>query len=566
MKLDDAALGLYVMQRNQALMDKLATWLPLYQELGNYVMPRARNMTAKTATPSADRDAIMFDNTAVRANMTLANGTMSWLTPKDSRWFSFDPPEQFKGYDPVEQWYKLCTEIIALELARNSNFYFSIHEFYLDRGGFGTAALHCEPGIQNLFAFKKFDVGTFAIAENAEGLVDTITREFELTARQAVQEFGKDQLSPEIIKIFNEPVGGKKEQCFPFIHQCFPRMMDEIEFGKRDPANMPIASVYIEKKTKKVVRIAGYPEQPFFVSRYLKWFESDPYGWCPAVIALPEARQLNFLVKQMDALAEVTAFPRVLVPDGYKDEIDLRASGITYFNASDPNQKPSEWLTGGKYDVGIDREQRKQKAINEAFHVDLFRMFADMEKQSQMTAREVIERASEKLTQFSPSADRMTGEVYTPVLRRCFNIAYRAGRLPPVPEELIDPESGTMPSPEVGYSSRIALAIKALENSSFSHALEMQGPVIEIKPETLDNYDLDMIARDTARNFGTPSRWLVPVEVRDKIREERAKKQAELEKQMQIAQMAESAGKVGSIKQDSLVGKGLAGMLGGEQQ
>lgn len=566
MKLEGEALALFVMQRHQTLRDKLDYWLPLYQEIANYVMPRSRNMTSKVLAPNSDRDAQLFDNTAIRACMTLANGQMAWLTPKDSRWFAYDAPERFKGFDPVEQWYKTCTEIIALELARNSNFYFSLHEFYLDRSGFGTAVLHCEPGIDNLYRFKKFDVGTFAVAENYAGDVDTLSREFELTARQAVQEFGKENVSPEILKAFEEVTGNKREKCFTFVHQCFPREADQIEFGKRDEANMPIASVYVEKNTKKISRISGYPEQPFFCSRYLKWFESEPYGWSPAVIALPEARQLNFLEKQMDALAEVTAFPRILIPDGFKDEVDLRASGITYFNSADPNGVPREWLTQGKYDVGLDRAERKRKAINESFHVDLFRMFAEMEKQSQMTAREVIERASEKMNQFSPAADRLTGELYTPVLRRCFSIAYRAGRLPPVPRELIDPASGTMPMPEVAYSSRIALAIKALENASFGHVTEMWVPYSELRPDVLDNFDLDAIARDTSRNSGLPARWLVPVKVREKMREERAKKRAEMEKQAQMAQMAESAGKIGAIKQDSLVGQGLQGLLGGNRQ
>src|SRR5690606_4715799 len=119
-----------------------------------------------------------------------------------------------------------------------------------------------------------------------------------------------------------------------------------------------------------------------------------------------ESRQLNFLEKNMDALAEIAAFPRMLIPQNYVGDIDTRAGGVTYFDASNPNAAPREWATNGRYDVGLDRANRKQRAIEDAFHVDLFQMFSQQEKQ--MTATEVSERAAEKLIQFSPTFARMT--------------------------------------------------------------------------------------------------------------------------------------------------------------
>jgi len=450
------------------------------------------------------------------------------------------------------------------------NFYSIIHQVYLDRGGFGTSVFQVEGGRRELLNFKKFAIGTYAIAEDDEGHVDTLTREFEITARQAMQWFGREAVSQEIIKAFDERSGKQREKLFCFIHQCFPRVADEIEYGKRDGENKPFASVYIEKKGKKVVRQSGYEEQPFFASRYLPW-ECIPnaiYGWCPAAIALPEARQLNFLQKQMDALAEVSAFPRFLIPDTHKDEVDLRAGGATTFDSSNPNGVPREWLTGGKYDVGKDRVEQKQKAIREVFHVDLFRMFAEGQLDKQMTAREVAERAGEKLAQFSPTFATFTNEVLNPLLRRVFKLLLRAGMFPPPPKQLMqqDQTGVYIPEPEVTYSSRIALAIKALENASLGRVFEMWSPIAEAKPEILDNWNFDRMARDTSRNTGLPADWLMDEEQMKEIRESRAKQQAEMEKQQQIAMMADSAGKIGSVKSDSLVGSALSGALGGQQQ
>jgi len=567
MKLNPIELGLYVHSRHQDLVEKRQPWDSWWQELGDYVMPRSRDITGKQSLP--ERNIILFDSTAVQANMILANGSLDSMTPHGSRWFTFDPMAQLKGVDIIEQWYKKCSEIAALEMARG-NFYSIIHQVYLDRGGFGTAAFQVEPGRRELLNFSKFPIGTYAIAEDDEGHVDTLTREFEITARQAIQWFGRESLSSEILKAFDDPTGKMREKEFAFIHQLFPRAADEVEYGKRDGENKPFASVYIEKKDKKVVRVSGYEEQPFFVSRYLPW-DCKPgavYGWCPAAVALPDARQLNFLQKQLDSLAEVTAFPRFLIPDTHKDEVDLRAGGATTFDSSNPNAKPSEWLTGGKYDVGLDRVEQKRKAIREVFHVDLFRMFAEGQLDKQMTAREIAERAGEKLAQFSPTFATFTNEALNPVLRRVFKLILRAGMFPPPPRQLIqqDQTGVYIPEPEVTYSSRIALAIKSLENASLGRVFEMWSPIAEVKPEILDNWNFDRMARDTSRNTGLPADWLMDEEQMKEIRESRAKQQAEMEKMQSMAMMADAAGKVGGVKQDSLVGSALSGAMGGQQQ
>lgn len=559
MKLSRPELGRYVYARHQQLSAKRDVWTGFWQDLSLYVMPRHRNINSSSSSPDTYRDALLFDSTAIQANNTLASGQLDGMTPKTQRWFSFDPPAFFRGYEPIERWFKICTEISMLELAR-SNFYGIIHQVYLDRGGFGTAVATCEEGRRSLLTFRKFDIGSYCIAEDDEGHVDTLSYEFDLTARQAVQWFGRENLSEAVRQDFDDPGGDRKETSKTYIRHIFPRADDDIELGKRDALNMPIASVTIEKMGKHVVKVSGYEEQPFFASRYDRW-GAQVYGWCPGAIALPEARQLNFLQKQMDALAEVTAFPRMLIPDTYKDEIDTRAHGVTYFDGSNPNLQPKEWLTGGKYDVGLDRVQQKQEAINKCFHVDLFRMFAELDKQ--MTAREVMERSAEKLTLFSPTFAQFTSEFINPMLTRVFRILLRGGRFPPVPRELIQRtrEGPVMPEPEITYSSRIALAIKSLENASGANVLEIALPVSQIKPEVLDNINFDQWFRGMARNAGLPEGWLTSPEAMAAVREQRAKEQAAAQQQAQMLGMAEAASKVGSVKQDSVAGKALAGLL-----
>jgi len=544
----------WLIQRDERMASDAASWYSFYQDVANYVMPRKAEILTKTTTPNFDKTQRIFDSTAVQANQVLANGHLSWMTPHETPWFSFDPPPQVAG-DKSKSWFKWCTEIAQNELSR-SNFYSEIHEFYLDRGGFGTSVILCEEGKRNTLLFTTLLAGTYKIQEDDEGYVDTLHRDLTLTVRQAAEKFGAENLHETVRQMLESGNPKELDAELSFLHAIFPRNDEDRMPDKIDGPNKPWASVYVDRRHKHVCREGGYDEQPFFCSRYLKW-SSSVYGYSPAWIALPDARQLNFLQMNLDALCEIQVFPRLLVPDTHEGDIDLRAHGMTFFDPNMPNALPREWATQGRYDIGLERAQEKQKAINEAYMVDVFRMFSQLDKQ--MTAREVSERASEKLTQFSSTFARMTTELFNPLLRRVFNVLARAGKFPPMPREAMETVGNVLyvPEPELNYSSRIALASKQLANSALLRQLETDMEVAQFKPEILDNYDWDTIVRETSRNNGLPENWLSPVDAVEEMRSQRAQAQAAAQQQQQVETIANAAQKVGSIRKDSLVGKAL---------
>lgn len=267
----------------------------------------------------------------------------------------------------------------------------------------------------------------------------------------------------------------------------------------------------------------------------------------------------------MDALAEKMAFPPILAPDELEGEIDANAMGVTYFSKDLVNggALPKEWQTQGRYDIGLQRIQERQKAINDAFHVDLFQMFAQLTKQ--MTAREVAERSQEKLIQFSPTFSRLTSELFNPLLERVFGILLRAGRLGEVPTSMVQRLSDTtgfVPVPNLRYSSRIALALRALPSLGYQRTLERLSAVAPIIPSVLDNFDFDKAERDTAMTDGVPVDFLIPKEQVEEVRKQRAAQQAQQAQMQQAAVAADAAAKVGRIPADSPVGKVIDSQIG----
>jgi hypothetical protein len=547
-------LANYILARHADLKTDRATWDTVWQELADYFLPRRADITSKKAAADTQRYDKVFDGSAIQAAATLANGQLAYITPADSKWFAYDPPFALRKNDKAKTWYQECSEI-AQFLLSTSNFYSEIHEAFFDDSVFGTYGITLRPGNSHPLVFSALASGSYCIAENAEGLIDTLYREIEMDVVQAAAEFGEENLSEKLRKHFDEfrKTGKGGTQKFKFIHAIYPRPDSERDIKKLDGPNKPWASVYVEESGKHVCRVSGFDERPFFAGRHVKT-SIGPYGVSPAWNALPDARQLNFLAKQLDALAETKAFPRFLVPSTHEGEIDLRAAGATYFDPNNSNAVPREWLTAGDYNIGLERENRKTQSINQAMHVDLFRMFAALDKQ--MTAREVAERAGEKLAQFSPAFARKTTELLTPCLQSVFGTCLRAGLFPAPPREAQVPDqtgAASIGLPNINYISRVALALKAMQNMAWARTVELSLPLWQLKPDLLDNWNLDQIERDKGRNEGNPANWLRPEDEVEDIRRQRAEAQAQQAQMEQAALAAEAAAKVGGIKQDSAI-------------
>jgi len=547
-------------ERFEALKSLRSPFETIWQECADFIMPRRQPGIDTCLSPSTAREARLFDITAVQANMTLANGQLAWMSPMEAAWFAFEPPDGVEDAE-AREWLAECTRITQRALA-TSNFYLAVHEFYLDRSGFGTACLYVEPGRSAPLNFMCWTAGSFVIDEDSDGNVDTIFREFFLTPRQAAQKFGEEKLSAKLREALAAG-GAKAQQKHKFLHAIYPR--EDRDPTKRDASQMPIASVYMERDGSHIVLDGGYEELPAFVSRYLEWGSATGslYGWSPAWAALPEARQLNHLQKMADALAEKLAFPPILAPEELEGEVDANANGITYFSRDiEPARLPRPLNDKGAYEAQLERIQERQKAVRDAFHVDLFQMFAQLEKQ--MTAREVAERSQEKLIQFSPTFARMTTELFNPLLARVFGILLRAGAYGQPPESLARAVSETesfVPVPSIQYSSRIALALRSLPTLAYHRTIERVGMIAQLRPDALDNYDLDASERETALSDGIPPKWLVPEAERDRMRAARAEAAAQAAAMEQQMGAAKALADVGSIKPDSMIGRALPGGL-----
>lgn len=573
--MDTDSLGQRLYKRAEQLQGKRRYIFDVaWQQISQYFLPDLSDInTTKTEGVTGWFDRI-YDSGPIRAASTCSIGVRNWVTPATEQWLSLGLPNNLpklpqvgtarmkrlmaqagdeldeEGRDDATRWCEGTAEQMSNDLS-SSNFYSVVQPFNRGACVFGTALMYCEEGKNDqLYRFEQFKVGTFAIAENDQKLVDTVFRWFKLTVRQAVQRFckadaaGQYDLSNMPKKIAECYLKQRYDEKFEFLHCVYPNEDYRKDAIGKD--GMTVASVYISCEEKTVIQEGGYEEMPYFCLRWSRWGTDDqPYGCSPAFETLPEARQLNYVIENWDTLVELKAFPRLLYPDNLDGNVQLAAGSVTVYQSDKPNAKPEEWLTQGSEMSLQEMVDRKQKAIEDAFFVDIFKMFEQLEGNQPRTAYEIAQRLGEKLDKFTGTFDQYVTELINPLVRRLLGIALRAGRLIQAPPALLvqkDPKSPPeLALPKVVVNSRVTLALKSLQNSGLQRTLQTWLPVIQAtgRVDILDNIDVDAAIRRSGRNDGMSAKDFVPMEQLNQLRAQRAKQQ----EQQQALMAAESASK-----------------------
>jgi hypothetical protein len=164
-----------------------------------------------------------------------------------------------------------------------------------------------------------------------------------------------------------------------------------------------------------------------------------------------------------------------------------------------------------------------------------------------MTAAEIHMRQRDRLTLFSPTFARKNQELNTPIMKRVFAILLREGAFPPPPPKLVqiaEQLGGYVPDPEIIYTSRLALQIRAIQNDTITRVLSVVAPMATMDPSVLDNFDLDAASRLIARNEGLHEDILRDEQDIFAMRQERAEDQARIDAQAEMMTDVEGVSKL----------------------
>ena len=461
---------IHLVKRKGKLKAQRGTWESHWQDLTNFVLPNDSDFNLKRSKGDK-RTTLVYDSTAIHANEMLAAGLHGMLTNPASNWFSLriKDNDDFSDNSEAKQWLEETTNVILSELSAPAVAFPShIHEYYLSLCSIGTACMFIgEPTKREGISFRAIHIDEIFIAENADGIIDTVFRCFKMSVRQIVQKWGEKSLSPRIQKMYENQEFDKEVEL---LHCVYPR--DDIDKGKKAATMLPVASVYIDEKEKHVLAEGGFDEMPFMVSRWSKTV-GEVFGRSPAMTALPDIKMLQEIMKTTIKAAQKVVDPPLLVPDdGVLGPVRTIPGGLNYYRASS-GARIEPLLTGGNIGLSYEMMNDLRERIRTTFFLDQLQF----QGAPRMTATEVVERTERTLRLLGPTLGRLQSEFLGPMIERIYGVLVRAGRLPEPPESIAEQEL------KIEYVSPLARAQRQTETQGIMRTLEFVGPIAGIDPQ-----------------------------------------------------------------------------------
>ena len=462
---------IHLVKRKGKLKAQRGSWETHWQDLSNYVLPNSADFNTKRSRGDK-RTTLLYDSTGVHANEMLAAGLHGMLTNPASNWFSLrvkDDSQDTGSSSEAKQWLEDTTNVVLSEIAAPSVAFPShIHEYYLSLCSIGTACMFVgEPSTREGISFRAIHIDEIFIAENADGIIDTVFRSFKMTVRQIVQKWGEESLSPRIKRMYEKQEFDKE---IDLLHCVYPR--DDVDKGKRAATMLPVASVYIDEKENHVLAEGGFHEMPYMVSRWSKTV-GEVFGRSPAMTALPDIKMLQEIMKTTIKAAQKVVDPPLLVPDdGVLGPIRTIPGGLNYYRASS-GARIEPLLTGGNIGISYEMMTDLRDRIRTTFFLDQLQF----QGAPRMTATEVVERTERTLRLLGPTLGRLQSEFLGPMIERIYGVLSRAGRLPGPPESIAEQEL------KIEYVSPLARAQRQSETQGIMRTLEFIGPIAGMDPQ-----------------------------------------------------------------------------------
>jgi len=516
-----------LLSRFDRLQGQRENWETHWQEVADYMQPRKADVTKRRARGDKRMEQV-FDSSPIQAVELLAASLHGMLTNPSTPWFTLRfKDEEIENDDEAKLWLEASTDAMYTAFNR-SNFQQEIFELYHDLITFGTAAMFIEEDDDDIIKFSTRHINEVFIAENDKGRIDTIYRKFKISARAAIQKFGEAVSADVQTKAKKDPY-----EEIEILHAVYPR--NDFNPNKRDKANMPFESVYMEYKNGNELSVGGFREFPFVVPRYLK-ASNEIYGRSPAMTALPDVKMLNEMSKTTIKAAQKQVDPPLLVPDdGFLLPVRTVPGGLNFYR-SGTRDRIEPLNIGANNPLGLNMEQQRRDSIRAVFYVNQLMM----QQGPQMTATEVIQRNEEKMRLLGPVLGRLQSELLKPLIDRVFAVLLRNNMLPQAPEFL----SGR--DVEIEYVSPLAKAQKSTELQSIMRAVEILGSLANVAP-VFDYVNFDNLVKHLADIVGVPQKILKTQSQVNAERQQAQAQQQEMQQMQQLQQVAKAGGDIAPL-------------------
>lgn len=541
------------------------SWWVHWRQLADYFMPRRYKwiITPNQMARGSPINQHILDSTGVICARNLASGLVSGKSSPTRPWFRLQIGRiDSTQTSPVALWLAECERILYL-IFSESNFYNSIAQFYFDLVIFGTASLLVYEDYENVINCINPCAGEYYIDIDGKYRPTIFYREFTLTVDALVSEFGFDNCSTSVQQLYRDSGGANRTRELIVAHSIEPNndgnstkfgFSDKFAFrelywewgGSASPQGSNMQPIgFLRKK--------GYYTQPNITGRW-DIVSNDAYGRSPAMDGLPDQMQVQLEQRRKAQAIDKMVNPPLVADVQLKNQpASLLPGGMTFVAGYTNSGKPGiSSIYDTKFPVQEISEDIKeaQGRLVKIFFNDVLMTASQFETRSNVTAVEWNMRKSESMIALGPALDRIDNEVLSPTIDRVFDIAQRAGILPPAPPQV----AGMMIN--IQYVSMLKQAQDASASSGIEDVLRLTGELVATKPEAMDNVDIDYAIDKFSYLRGNDPKLIRSPQDLKAIRADRAK-QAQAAQQAQIAEQLSKG--AANLSQAGLMGGGGQG-------
>jgi len=464
-------------RRSASMIAERESWIPEWEDIRNYMLPYHGRFSDDRPNDGQRKDQRIIQDVAKASLRVLSAGLLSGLTSPSRPWFKLNIPNPLLSESkPARSWLDEVERRMYSVFAA-SNLYSELQKMYVELGGFGTACAIVSKDYEDVIRLRTFTIGEYALALNDSLKVDTMYRDFQMTARQIEQRFGRDNCSDAVKSSIEN---GRSETWFTVRHLICPN--PDIKPGRRDVSGKKFISVYWERGARTDVNdgfleVLGYDNFPVLAPRW-EVVSNDIYGRGPGWDCRGDVKMVQDMrADSMEALDKMID-PPILLPASMRNEdIDLTPGGVTFVPSN-------EGMTGAHpaFNVAVDMTKLEYSIesavsrIRTAFYVDTFLMLQQVADKTK-TAYEVAELTREKMLMLGPAIEQQEETLLKPIIERTFEIMNDAGLIPDPPEEM----QGQ--SIDIEYVSILAQAQKAVATSGMREWISIVTELSAAFPE-----------------------------------------------------------------------------------
>ena len=459
---------------------------------------------------------VVFDNTA-RNSLTYFSASMkSTICPSTQRWHKLKASRpELEENDTVQRYLQYVSDLLFKVRYQASSLFPSEADLLFNQLGiYGTCVWYTGEEVGNKIVYKAIPFSEVYIDRNELGELESVYREYELTAKRAYDLFG-EKCSKELKGCLEKEPNRK----FKFIHAVEPRK--DRNPKAKDFRGMKFASYQYEVESQTVVKESGYRTMPYQAPRFLG-IEGMVYGDSPALQAFYDILTANEMGKTILRTGQLQANPPILTSMGLIDANKLGSAGAVVKGGLDSQGRPTAMSMqyGNNLAVTLEMQNEIRRSIEKAFLVPLFQALT---QEKEMTATEVEKREVEKAMLLAPMCERIASEWLNPMIERELDILAQYGLLDGVPDELM--EGGSI---GIEFESPFVHLQESSKITGMYKWLEATMTMSQVDPSVLDILNFTEASRKIANYYDVDASAIrTPEEVAALGEQRAAQQQAE---------------------------------------